>query len=150
MHRWPHSGSSIWKISKIIDFRIWGKQCTFFQIFATMITCSVVTKSWSWIYYYCNLYFQLVIGCQNARKKSPERQILRLSGEEESGHFSGEEELEDTTHHNNARGKLMQKPETENSNSRAGSSSGHSSGHMSHRNEITSGTYTIFNTYSVG
>ena len=86
--------------------------------------------------------FQLVIGCQNARKKSPERQILRLSGEEESGHFSGEEELEDTTHHNNARGKLMQKPETENSNSRAGSSSGHSSGHMSHRNEITSGTYT--------
>ena len=93
--------------------------------------------------------FQLVIGCQNARKKSPERRILRLSGEEESGHFSGEDELEDTTHHNNARGKLMQKPETD-TNSRAGSSSGHSSGHMSHRNEITSGTYTIFNTYSVG
>ena len=83
------------------------------------------------------LYFQLVIGCQNARKKSSERRILRLSGEEESGHFSGDDELEDTTH-NNARGHLMQKTDT---NSRAGSSSGHSSGHMSHRNEITSGIY---------
>ena len=91
-------------------------------------------------YYSCNLCFQLVIGCQNARKKSPERRILRLSGEEESGHFSGEDELEDsrTHHNNNARGQLMQE-KAGNSNSRAGSSSGHSSGHMSHRNEITSG-----------
>ena len=93
-------------------------------------------------YYSCNLCFQLVIGCQNARKKSPERRILRLSGEEESGHFSGEDELEDsrTHHNNNARGQLMQE-KAGNSNSRVGTSSGHSSGHMSHRNEITSGIY---------
>ena len=113
-----------------------------------MFSCSN-KESWSWIYYTtitnyysCNLCFQLVIGCQNARKKSPERRILRLSGEEESGHFSGEDELEDSRihHNNNARGQLMQE-KAGNSNSRAGSSSGHSSGHMSHRNEITSGNF---------
>ena len=77
---------------------------------------------------------QLVIGCQNSARKSCERRVLRLNGEEESGQFSGEDELEDT------RGHPMQKTDT---NSRTGSSSGHSSGHMSHQTEITSGTVVL-------
>ena len=77
------------------------------------------------------LLFQLVIGCQSARKTT-ERRVLRLSGEEESGQFSGAEDndLEDT------RGRPMQKTDT-NDDSRTGSSSGHSSGHMSHQTEIS-------------
>ena len=55
-----------------------------------------------------------------------------MSGEEESGQFSGAEDndLEDT------RGRPMQKTDT-NDDSRTGSSSGHSSGHMSHQTEIS-------------
>ena len=82
-------------------------------------------------FFFFLLLFQLVIGCQSARKTT-ERRVLRLSGEEESGQFSGAEDndLEDT------RGRPMQKTDT-NDDSRTGSSSGHSSGHMSHQTEIS-------------